>query len=273
MPYLAVNLIVFVAFALSATSGSVIPTSRPEVVDPLTEEHIYDTFKFNLVRYYGVSEAFAEQFKENLKRAIVEERKRINNVKVNAVVESVKQERQLPPAEEEEDEDDEVTTPGSTTLGPSPFSIVNGIYGILQGVGTLNPDRVLQSTVNFFPPSQKGTAQALIDSAQGKNPSSWPTTPSTTPTTTIITTSTKDPDDDDDDDDDKPTTKAAPAAVVAAATPAPVAVAVVATQAPVVSAATVKSLPVQQQDDEKDEQTFKLRVGSKVVAGGQRFKV
>ena len=65
----------------------------------------------------------------------------------------------------DEDEDDEETeAPTSTTQGPSPFNIVQGIYGILQRVGTLNPDRVFSSTVNFFPPSRKQMAQALINS-------------------------------------------------------------------------------------------------------------
>lgn len=161
----------------------------------------------------------------NLHRAVDVE---LLNKKVKAGSGAFFQPRQAPLDEDEED--DEETTP-STTQGPSPFNIVNGIYGILTGVGTLNPDKVFQSTVNFFPPSQTQMAQALVDSALGKNPGTWPTTPSTTPTTTKLTT--KDPDDDDDEDEDA--TKAVTTAVLAA-------VAVTGPQSATAAAAVVPSM-------------------------------
>ncbi len=112
------------------------------------------------------------------------------------------------PRQDDYDDDEPSTLPPTTTLGPSPINIVDGIYGILTGLGSLNPDRVFQSTINFFPPSQQQTAQALINSALGKDPGTWPTTPSTLPTTTKLTTSTKDPADDEyDNEDNEETTK------------------------------------------------------------------
>jgi hypothetical protein len=47
--------------------------------------------------------------------------------------------------------------------GPGPLGVLSGIYGIFSGLGSLNPRRVLQSTVNFFPPDQRHTAQMALD--------------------------------------------------------------------------------------------------------------
>jgi hypothetical protein len=47
--------------------------------------------------------------------------------------------------------------------GPGPLGVLSGLYGIFSGLGSLNPRRVLQSTVNFFPPDQRHTAQMALD--------------------------------------------------------------------------------------------------------------
>jgi hypothetical protein len=217
-------------------------------LDSLKKDSIYENFKFNLIRYYGVSEAFAQQviinfisyrfvtfvnclqFKDNLKRAVDDE--------LQSKL-GLANPRQNPFFPDDEEDEEEITE--APTVGASPFNIVNGIYGILQGVGTLNPDRVFASTVNFFPPSQKQQAQALINSALGMNPGTWPTT---TPTTTKLTTSTKDPDEDYDEDEDKTThkgglvTPAAAASLAITVAPSVSAVSGAVTTVPVVASLT-----------------------------------
>jgi len=131
--------------------------------------------------------------------------------------------------DEEDDDEDETEAPTTTTLGPSPLNIVNGIYGILSGVGTLNPDRIFSATVNFVPPSQRETAMALVSSALGMK-TMFPTPTTTKLTSTTPSTTTKDDYYDEDEDE---TTKSA-----VAATSAPVvAVAVAATASPVAAVA------------------------------------
>lgn len=68
---------------------------------------------------------------------------------------------------EEEGEDEEEAP---TTQGPGAFGILSGIFGIFSGFGTLNPSRIVQSTVNFFPPSRRMMAQMIVDSLIGYVP-------------------------------------------------------------------------------------------------------
>lgn len=69
-------------------------------------------------------------------------------------------------ATEEEDEEEE----GPATQGPGAFGVLSGLFGIFSGLGTLSPSRIIQSTVNFFPPGQRQMAQMIVDSLIGYTP-------------------------------------------------------------------------------------------------------
>lgn len=71
--------------------------------------------------------------------------------------------------EEDGDEEDDEEQ-GPTTPGPGAFGVLSGLFGIFSGLGTLNPSRIIQSTVNFFPPSQRMQAQMIVDSLIGYVP-------------------------------------------------------------------------------------------------------
>lgn len=51
--------------------------------------------------------------------------------------------------------------------GPGAAGVLTGLFGIFSGLGSLNPRRVIQSTVNFFPPHQRVAAQMALDMAFG----------------------------------------------------------------------------------------------------------
>lgn len=94
--------------------------------------------------------------------------------------------------EEDEYEEDEMAP---TTPGPGAFGVLSGLFGIFSGLGSLNPSRIIQSTVNFFPPGQRMQAQMIVDSLIGYTPPEnrtarpRPRTRRTTVTPTVLPTS------------------------------------------------------------------------------------
>jgi len=225
--------------SIQTAYGNPVSIAKKQIQPDNSLDKEYTKLKLILIANLGYSEEFADLVEVNLKRAIKEEKERQQAAGI------VLEETSTPLVDlrqQEEDYEEDATT-GPTTPRASTIDIVRGLAMIVRSVQQLDIANFWGSFVNFFPPGQRASAQALVDASFGRRPTSWPTIPTTT---TKLPTTTKD---EDEIDSEESTTKAANsvttasvAATTGSAVVATATVASVASETP--AAATVTRAPV-----------------------------
>ncbi|ODM95098.1 hypothetical protein Ocin01_11582 [Orchesella cincta] len=119
---------------------------------------------------FGVTPEFAEQFRLNLLKAIeLEEKENVTNCVKNSEVSLVDFIKEVTQEQVELDLQLEEVT--KKKMGTKKMTkMLDQQRQDRERLGTLNPSRIIQSTVNFFPPGQRMMAQMIVDSLIGYVP-------------------------------------------------------------------------------------------------------